>query len=53
MLAISSQAQWRLMRWPGASRCLLVAPPGASASDLIELKRATIGVIGGEANPGS
>lgn len=29
---------------------LLVAPPGASISDLGELKRATIGVIGGEAN---
>lgn len=29
---------------------LLVAPPGTSVSDLIELKRGTIGVIGGEAN---
>ena len=29
---------------------LLVAPPGTSVTDLIELKRAAIGVIGGEAN---
>lgn len=29
---------------------LLVAPPGASTSDLTELKRTVIGVIGGEAN---
>ncbi|WP_369527691.1 hypothetical protein [Bradyrhizobium elkanii] len=29
---------------------LLVAPPGAAISDVAELKRATIGVIGAEAN---
>ncbi|WP_338132082.1 ABC transporter substrate-binding protein [Bradyrhizobium elkanii] len=29
---------------------LLVAPPGAAISDVSELKRATIGVIGAEAN---
>jgi TRAP-type uncharacterized transport system substrate-binding protein len=34
----------------GQAVALLVAPPGSSTTDLADLKRATVGVVGGETN---